>query len=203
SPLLLEKKELFCPNCAKAVPVRDIYISAGPYSIYRDVLMQNLLRYRHLLMEAEKEIEKLSAKAKTSVPDDISRGSMKKFIDQLKELLDGCRDHLRAPAGNAVVECAFGGVRDKGTLVNISTSGVCIDLGKSANLPKKGVNAALRFMDDKGGDYLALAGPVAWSDAVGHVGIRFPAIDEKSRKLLEEYIERHMHVLNMPKKTAL
>mgnify|MGYP001573236888 FL=1 len=153
-------------------------------------------------MEAEKEIEKLSARTKTSMPDDISRKSMRKFINHLKELLDGCRDHLRAPTGNAVVECTFGGVCYEGTLVNISISGVCVDFGKSVELPKKGVNGTLRFIDGKHRDYLVLRGPVAWSNAVGHVGVRFPEIDEKSRELLEEYIESHMHALNMPKKTA-
>ena len=202
SPLLLGKKEVFCPHCGKPVPVHDIYISAGPYSIFRDVLQENLLRYRRLLTEAEKEIEKLSARTKTSMPDDISRKSMRKFINHLKELLDGCRDHLRAPTGNAVVECTFGGVCYEGTLVNISISGVCVDLGKSVELPKKGINGTLRFMDGKNRDYLVLRGPVAWSNAVGHVGVRFPEIDEKSRELLEEYIESHMHALNMPKKTA-
>src|SRR3972149_3574891 len=97
SPLLLGKKEVFCPHYGKPVPVHNIYISAGPYSIFRDVLQENLLRYRRLLMEAEKEIEKLSARTKTSMPDDISRKSMRKFINHLKEHLEVCRHHLREP----------------------------------------------------------------------------------------------------------
>ncbi|MBI5587015.1 MAG: hypothetical protein HY889_01460 [Deltaproteobacteria bacterium] len=53
-PFNSEGDEVECPNCSKKTPAKDVYVAAGPYMIFREVLIKNMPKYRRLILEAEK-----------------------------------------------------------------------------------------------------------------------------------------------------
>lgn len=195
SPFLLEMKELTCPNCAWEMPVKEIYVSAGAYSIFRDALLKSLSRYRHLLSEAENELQELKDHGKE--PTDKSTRALQQFIRNLKELLDGCRPSPRAPGGNALLKYTIHDVEHKGGLVNLSTSGICIAVGDKSALPRKGDRVSLFF---GGADALSARGEVIWAGRNKHVGIKFVDLDESALNRLHNYILEKIPDVTMEKR---
>ena len=51
SPLLIEVKETDCPKCGTCIPINELYVSTGPFSFYRDSLVQNVPIYMKILKE--------------------------------------------------------------------------------------------------------------------------------------------------------
>ena len=190
SPLLAQIKETQCPNCTKNVPVQDICISAGPYSIHRDVLLKNFFKYKQLLSEVEKELGEIEqyALGKGSSFNTSSK-TVLEFLDSLKELLDGCRDNMRAKPGNTSIECLIGEASHSVKLVNISSTGLCIQLEDNGVFPEKGSKIKLAFSEGGGSDEtFTVNGKVMWLNKKAQMGIKFRDLDDRTTGLLQEYI---------------
>lgn len=188
SPFLSESKEMLCPDCNKIFPVKDVLISAGPYSIYREVLLKNIQRYLRLLKEARIEISELEGADENSLAHMESAKTIKLFVKRLKELLDGCRDKLRVPGGSATVELSLNGETCKGKLVNISSTGVCIDLQVRSNVVSQGQSLSLRIIDVSLQEPLELQGEVIWNTVKGRMGLRLIDIDKPLKDSLWQFI---------------
>lgn len=177
--------ETQCPACTSRIIVKDIYISAGPFSIYRDVLLKNMFKYKRLLEEAEKELEELKQGCGLK-PYDISAESIRAFATNLKEMLDGCRNSFRVSANDTYVECLFNHSRCRGRIMNISTTGTCVDTGYSDPLHRKGDGVILDFGGHAPG--FRVHGEVAWLGSGTQIGVRFLKMDASLKKTLLDYI---------------
>jgi hypothetical protein len=194
SPFLLEIKETQCPNCEGLVPVKEVYISAGAYSINRDALLKSIFKYKRLIAEAGKNLEELQKNKRGAY--EVKR--VVKFIENLKELLDGCRDSPRAPGGRVMVECTFKDAACNSELVNISSTGACVDVGEVSFLPQKGDKVGLRFW---GKDPFRVEGSVIWIGKENRIGTKFLNIDKLTIKHLHDYILEKIPELWIEKKT--
>lgn len=177
-----------CPECGTSFPVKDVVISAGPYSIYREVLLNNIQRYLRLLKEARLEISELEEAGKTSLAHRESAKTVKLFVIRLKELLDGCRDKLRVPGSDATVEVSLHGDNFNGKLVNISSTGICVDLQKSSHMISKGKIVNIRISDTSLQEPLELQGEIIWNTAKGRMGLRFVDVERHCKETMWRFI---------------
>lgn len=185
SPFLAELEETQCPNCAASIKVKDICISAGTFSMYRDVLLKHMFKYQRLLSEAEREIDdiKKDTKGKAST---ASIESVKMFVTNLREMLEGCRDSFRVNIKDISSEVSLGDEKVSGHLVNISTTGVCIDAGQVKPAMKKGDHVEITI----GEDWRGLNGKVVWVGKGNQMGIRFLKMDSETKNRLLEFIKK-------------
>lgn len=184
SPFLVDYKEMQCPSCSATVQVSDLYISAGPFSIHRDVLKKNMFKYKRLLMEAEKELEDVKGAVGMLKADAISTKSIAMFINNLKEMLSGCRESTRFSAEGLNIRFIGAKGSVDASLINISTTGICIDIGESAPEYKKDDEVAVEL---GGAGRGRLPGHVVWAGK-GPVGIRFDEMNDETRKGLFEFL---------------
>ncbi len=191
SHFLADYKEMQCPSCSAKVQVSDLYISAGPFSIHRDVLRKHMFKYKRLLMEAEKELDDLKAAANTFKADPISTKSIGLFINNLKEMLSGCRESTRFAPEGLEIRFVAGQKTIDARLVNISTTGVCVDIGKQAADFKKGDEVSVELGGVGSG---RLPGIVIWAGN-GQAGVRFGELSEEIRKNLFEFLRDNAQVV--------
>ena len=184
SPFLVDCKQMQCPSCSATVQVSDLYISAGPFSIHRDVLRKNMFKYTRLLMEAEKELVDVKDAVGKFKADAISTKSIAMFIENLKEMLSGCRDSTRFSAEGLNIRFTGREGSVEAKLINISTTGICVDIGESAAGYKKGDSVAVELCGAGRG---RLPGQVVWAGK-GPVGVRFKEMDEETRQGLFEFL---------------
>jgi len=191
SPFLIDYKQMQCPSCQADVELSDLYISAGPFSIHRDVLRKNMFKYTRLLTEAEKELSELKDAVGELKADPISTKSIALFIQNLKEMLSGCRDSTRFSAEGLNVRFIGrdGGAVD-GRLINISTTGICVDIGSDASRCAKGDEVAVEL---DGAGKGRLPGMVIWKGK-GPVGVRFNEMDEETKQGLFEFLRNNGEV---------
>lgn len=187
SNLLLEKKEITCPTCDVKVDVNELYISAGPYSISRDVLRKHFFKYKRLLTEAFKELEELKSESEGSKAYKVTEDNVATFISNLKEMLEGCREGYRVFPENQQVGVTFDGKRYESQLGNVSITGICIKLAEGVPVPKKGVTVGV---DIKGNGFdFALDGTVVWVRDTNVLGLRFVDSDKVVGDALVGFIE--------------
>ena len=184
SPFLVDYKQMQCPSCSATVEVSDLYISAGPFSIHRDVLRKNMFKYTRLLMEAEKELTDVKDAVGKFKADAISTKSIAMFIENLKAMLSGCRDSTRFSAQGLSIRFIGPKGSVEAKLINISTTGTCVDIGESAAGYRKGDEVAVEL---GGAGRGRLPGKVVWAGK-GPVGIRFNEMDEATRQGLFEFL---------------
>jgi len=178
-----------CPNCGVTFPVKDVCISAGPYSIYREVLIKNIHKYVTLLREASAELSELEEKGKDSMPFRESAKTVKAFMQRLKELLEGCRDKLRVPGEGAPIEYHLqDGTSLEGTLMNISTTGLCLKSESGHNESSYGKNIRICIKDFAPDGPINMLGEVVWRTDDGLMGVKFTEIDEETRHRLERLV---------------
>ncbi|MBI4949825.1 MAG: PilZ domain-containing protein [Deltaproteobacteria bacterium] len=182
-PFKTRAAEMVCPGCTEVIPVKDLYVAAGPFLIARDVLFKSVPRYRRLILEAEKEAAGLKNSEKV---DNISLRSMKMFINNLKELLDGCRDEARHALNDNGVEYSINRLIFQGNIVNLSVSGVCID-GKNVSLDRLWKEITVHLKRDEV-ETCAIRGRVVWIGDGNKMGVKFLTDDEKTRDAIEDYI---------------
>jgi len=184
-PFKTREAEMVCPGCSGIIPIKDLYVAAGPFLIAREVLFKSVPRYRRLILEAEKEVAGI---LKAEKADNISLRSMKMFINNLKELLDGCRDEARHVLEDNGVEYSINQSAFQGNIVNISVSGACID-GKSVPLDRlwKEITVHLKRADARP---FAIKGRVVWIGDGNKMGVKFMTDDEKTRSAVEAYIRK-------------
>lgn len=192
SPYLVELETLKCPTCGAEVPVRDVFITAGPYSIYRDALQKHVFKYQRLLAEAEKEIEDLQKEGKGARSYDVSTDSIKTFITHLKEMLEGCRNGFRVNAEDINVNCYFRNSGFKGKIINISSTGACIDTLGSVHVPLKGEAVTVEISQHPSSAGLKLFGELVWSGKGAQIGVRFVKMDSSLREALLGFIKERL-----------
>jgi len=186
SPFIVEMEEMKCSNCETLIATKDVYISAGPYMINRDVLLKHAFKYKRLLSEAAKEFDEIETEGKGKKPYKVSADTVKVFIDHLRELLEGCRNGFRVSADKKTVRYT---VRDKdfeGGLINISMSGICIHGDKGGVIPEKGERVTVHLTD---GSYnFEISSEVVWAESSGMMGLRFLKAEHDMKKHLVNYI---------------
>lgn len=186
SPYLRELDKMECPSCKAEIPLNDIYISAGPFAIYRDVLLKNIFKYSKLLSEAERELEDIK-KAGKGKPYSISADTLQVFIGHLKEMLEGCRAGFRV-SDDSMVSVASGKNSAEGKIVNLSSTGACIDMG-AAGLPAKGSEVDISFRGGAlPGSGFKVSAEVVWAGKGGQIGVKFIWVDPSTKKTLLDFI---------------
>lgn len=179
--------EIVCKACSESIPIKDVHVSAGPFMIYRDVLTGSLIKYKRLLAEAEMEIEGLRKKEALTGSYGVSIKSLGLFINNLKELLDGCRFDPRHPLAEAAeTEYVLDGRAYKGALVNISVTGVCLDTRKSAERTRLWSEISVR-LSDKGKEFL-IPGKIMWIGKTSLIGVKFTSVDDETMEFLKAFI---------------
>ncbi len=186
SPFLVEMEETMCPTCGVQIPVEEVYITAGPYSISRDVLMKHFFKYKRLLTEAANELEGMKKEGKGLRTYEISSESVNKFMGNLQELLTGCRSGFRIAPGDKKVNYFVKDVAYESMLVNISMTGICIDAVEGSVMPRKGEEITIELVDEQ--HSIKVNGKVVRSSEGGTIGIEFLGLDDNTRKGLLDYI---------------
>lgn len=186
-PFQTGTETVVCSNCSEPAPIKDVHVSAGPFMMYREAITGNLTKYMKLLAEAEVELAGLREKDALTGAYGISIKSLGLFITSLKELLDGCRNDPRHPLNHALeVEFLINGRASRGSLVNLSVTGACID---AKDAPAK---AALKSeisvkLSGKDREFL-IPGKVMWTDDAGLIGVMFTSDDAEAREFLKSLI---------------
>lgn len=178
--------KVVCTACSEPIPIKDVHVSAGPFMIYRDVLTTSLFKYKKLLAEAEAEVAALKEKDALTGGYGVSIKSLSLFIANLKELLDGCRFDPRHLLEAFETEYTLDGRTRKGTLVNISVTGACLDTGKDPSQPHPGGEVVVR-LSGKGGEKL-IPGRIMWTSRTGHMGVKFTNADPGTTEFLKAFI---------------
>jgi hypothetical protein len=137
-------------------------------------------------MEAERELDALAERQKG--PQDVSIRTVRKFIENLKEMLDGCRNNPRTHLTTDVVKYIIDDITYQGKLINISTSGVCIKAAEDSSLPQKGDEVNVIFEEEKEEDPCRIEGEVIWIGKGNHFGIKFIDLDKSKKKCLQHYM---------------
>lgn len=188
SEFLIELDETKCPSCGEVIPVKDVYVSAGPYSIHRDILLGHLFKYKRLLKEAYKELEELNKKGEGLKSYGISAKTVELFVNNLREMLEGCRNGFRVDAEGTGAEFSAGGDAKGASLVNISISGACLKAEDPGSAPGKGADIKVRLPEEDGA--LEVEGYVVWTAGDGVFGTRFASLDAEKKELLLEYLKK-------------
>ncbi len=189
SPFLASAETMECPNCGASFKVKDVCVSSGPYSIYREVLLKSIHKYVHLLREARTELSELEEAGKDSLAFRESAKTVKVFMERLRSLLEGCRDKLRVPGNDTPLEYRL--IENEpfsGTLVNISTTGLCLrGEGEKKNaLHGRRVDISLRVPEIE--EPLSLTGTVVWETEEGLAGVMFEDLDHDTKQALERLV---------------
>ena len=191
SPLLTDVEETVCPDCGKTLPVQDVFVSAGPYAIYRDVLLKNIHKYTRLLMEAKKEladVEKLMGSGENPAAYRETSKTVRKFINDIEELLAGCREGLRITPENITATYTCDDTERTGKLVNISTTGMCLNVGEGAGALRSGQTLKLSIKDEAKPLTIELTGEIVWVGEHGNMGVKFFEMDKNRREDLWNFI---------------
>ncbi len=188
SPFLLEKTEVECGGCGATFPVKDIYISIGPYVLYRDVVVGKSERYARLLREMQADVEEIEAEGGDSVPHRDTARTLHIFISMLKEFLDDCRARPRVSGGSTTVECSMDGSIFHARLLNLSSTGLCLS---QEDLPERfgpGRMVNLVLNDKRLPEPLGLKGWVVWTTEKGITGMKFIGLDDSYKALLRDLV---------------
>lgn len=182
--------ELICPNCGKEIPANDVFVSAGPYTIHRDVLIKNIYKYKRLIHEAEKEVDELQKKGQGERKYDVSLETIGMLVENLKEMLDGCRENLRHRLGNATADLIMDGQTHHTKVANLSLTGICLEAGWLCASAKLWKEVEVR-LDAGTGLGSMFGGKVMWIGGGNLLGIQFLETDSHAREFLKNYIMRH------------
>lgn len=193
-------KGLTCPNCGDEIPANDIFVSAGPYSIHRDVLIKNIFKYKRLILEAEKEVYELQKKEMAGRKYDVSIETISMLIENLKEMLDGCRETLRHKLENATAALIMDGQTHHAKIANLSLTGICLEAGRLSSAAKLWKEVHVRLESDGVHDSM-LGGKVMWIGGGNLLGIQFHEGDSATKEFLKEYIIRHTKTLQQLEKS--
>ncbi len=189
SPALIEAEEMLCTVCGETFPVKDIYIVAWPYTIYREVALKGVDKYMRLLKDTKAEVKEMEILGKDSMPYRESAKSLNQFIEMLTELLDGCSGNLRVPGGATTVEFYIEKTPLTGSIRNISSTGICIAIPKKFPQIGPGRIIKLCLKDRVLSEPLSLKAWVVWSTVKGVTGLKFVGLENATRKALSKFIE--------------
>lgn len=176
-----------CPHCAGTIPVREIFVSGGPFIMLREILVSNMQRYRRLVSEVEKEILELQKNCASSRAHDVSARSLSLFVADLKEMLDGCRDCVRHNVNGVKEIYTIGSRRYYARVLNLSVAGACLEAGRTASVNRLWSNTQVILRGEKTGPF-TIEGKIMWIDKGGRMGIKFSNVDEQLTRLIQGYI---------------
>lgn len=186
-PFQTGTEEILCTACSEPIPIKDVHVSAGPFMIYRDVLTASLIKYKRLLAEAEVEIDSLRKNDALTGTYGVSIKSLSMFINNLKELLDGCRFDPRHPLTGAIeTEYLLDDRAYKGRLVNISVTGICLETVQHTERTRLWGDITVH-LSDKGKDFF-IPGKIMWIGKSSLIGVKFASVDEETREFLKAFI---------------
>lgn len=203
SPILTEITETECPDCGSTFSINDLYVSTGPFSVYRDALLKNLQKYTRLLKGAREELEEFKTHSLGDKNDTESIATLENFVSGLEELLSGCRTRLRIPVKNTIVKYSTDTIPRQGTLINISSTGICIDACEEINKLRNGSFVILIIDNMNTVDTIYLHGEVVWigtKKSSNRMGIRFinsePEVEQRIRTFITEEFTQQPNTLN-------
>jgi hypothetical protein len=193
SSLLTELETVLCSHCRQTVPVENVFITAGGFTICRDDLLKRIFRYQQLLREVVKERELMEQSEDISP---ASKRSTDRFLGILEELLTGARKNFRLRFSNAIpLRLTLDHQVRSGRLINLSIVGACIELDEPGSLPRRRTPVMLEFLPADRPTAFFLAGTVAWvnkgeinQSGVPWIGIKFNNLVEDDRAGLWQFI---------------
>ncbi len=170
-PVYADLGKVECPTCVEAIPVKDVYVSAGQFLICRDILRKSIHKYKRIVEEAEQEVAELQKNGGLRAHS-VTASSINGFIKKLKEMLDGCRSQMRHRLADEYAEYVLGQKKCKAKVVNISTSGVCLECREVLGLETLWNDISITFKPRKSPSALAARGKVMWIGKNGRMGVK-------------------------------
>jgi len=189
SPFLNEMENTKCPTCETEFQIKEVFVSAGAYSIYRDVLLKSIFKYKRLIAEAQKEVEDLERAGKDKLGYKDTIDSIKLFINNLQEMLNGARSGFRVAPKSGAVLCELGARMIEGRLVNISSTGACVNMSAYNNDFNKGEVIALQLVVGEPSPGISMKGEVMWTSPKNGIGVRFINLNAEAKALIVDYIQ--------------
>lgn len=194
SHLLAEVDSVVCKNCKTDVPVGDVYVTAKGYTMLRKDLVMRMHRYEKLLNEAENEVSLMMEGEKTC---DETVQSIDRFIGTLKEMLEAARNNFRMYQQQLPVNLKVNDKTISGIMINMSTTGACVEPEDGSKLPKLHEKIELIFSLDGIEEAFEIKGKVCWikkktskSEFNTGIGIQFKELDKKTNAKLWAHIEK-------------
>ena len=204
SHLLAEVRSVVCKNCNSDIPVKDLYITTKAYTMLRSDLLMRMFRYEELLNEAEKEVN-LMVEREMSADESIE--SVNSFIATLREMLEDARNHFRLSPHQLPVDLKTSAQTISCKIVNMSTTGACVEPEDLSHLPKLHEEVELNFSPPDLEELFKIRGKVCWikketkkRDFDTGIGVKFEEIDEKTRDRLWLYIGKLDTAFTLPAK---
>ncbi len=188
SPFMTESRSIECPNCGTVFTTKDVFVTTGSYSIYREVLIRNMHKYVRLLREATAEMNELEELGKDSLPYRESARAVRHFVESLRELLGNCRSKLRIPGGKATVDYYIGDAMYTGVLKDISSTGLCIAIKDRTHKIEPGHIIKLCIKDECLKEPLCLKAWAVWNTEKGMTGLKFVGLCDSSKEALNGFI---------------
>ena len=193
SKLLAEATRIICEHCHKSVPVQDVMVFAKGFTFHRNDLAKRLFRYKSLINEVVQERKLLE---KSPAASQESKKSLDQFLEALKEVMAGARNSLRLDFSEPFpVRFTMDQQLHQGSLINLSTSGACLEVDSMASLPVKKTSITLQFSLPGSSSMTTLNGVVVWTNRtedskkqVFGIGVEFKQLDEGVMQTLWEFI---------------
>ncbi len=170
-PVYADLGKVECPTCVEAIPVKDVYLSAGQFLMCRDILRKSIHKYKRIVEEAEQEVAELEKNGDLR-PYSVTAASINGFIKKLKEMLDGCRGQMRHRLADEYADYTLGKKKCKAKVVNISASGVCLECREVLGLETLWSEISLTFKPRKSPTVLVARGKVMWIGKKGRMGVK-------------------------------
>lgn len=183
-----------CDGCLETVPVKDVFVTTKSFVMHREDFLNRTFRFQKLLREVEKELLLLTNNQQAS-PKSLE--SLEQFYASLQELLAGARNNYRMDIlADVKVEIIDGNSQCEGRLLNLSTSGVSIELMAFDKLPRIKSVVDIVFPFPEFSEHLYARARIVWtkdhanSDRPHHaiIGATFVDMDENGRNCIWNYI---------------
>lgn len=194
SPLLVEKLEIECPQCRENVKVHNVVVSTKNFSMQRNDLIKRISHYKKLLKDVEKEVEQGQNDQEAT---ESSRKSAVNLRSSLKELLLAARDNFRLNLSyDLYIQINFNSDKRLARLVNISSTGACIELVDRGQLPANNTEIKLQLLLPGDSESLSFPARVVWNRTLAkettsnsiNMGVQFREIDEQARECIWNFI---------------
>jgi hypothetical protein len=194
TPLLVEMLDIECPECREYVKVHNVVVSTKQFTMQRNDLIKRISHYKRLLKDVEKEIEQRGKDQKSTENTTKSADNLR---SSLKELLLAARDNFRLNMSyDLYVQINFDGDKRLARLVNISSTGACIELVDRGQLPGDNTEIKLQLLLPGDSESLSFPARVVWSRNLAkdttsnsvNIGVQFREIDEQARECIWNFI---------------
>lgn len=195
SDLLVELVSIRCEHCGTEVAVKNVLVSSNGFTFDRNDLLKRFFRYRKLLDEVIDERNSLNENSDSSKE---SKHSIDQFLSILQGMMTGARANFRCQFDAHIgVDLNCNQHQCRGSFVNLSMEGACVELAATNPLPRVGGQTPLEFYLPNDDVLFKTIGSICWvqqgkaEQGSSHViGIKFDAIDEVLKPLLWDFISK-------------